>query len=66
MSNNRRASFRRIAVVLATFLVAACVMVTGACAPRPPEETPVPSLIPTVEPPTPTPTAIPTPTLACA
>ena len=66
MSNNWRASFDRIAVVLAAFLVAACVMVTGACAPRPPEETPVPSPTPTVEPPTPTPTAIPTPTLACA
>ena len=66
MSNTQRASFGRIAVVLATFLVAACVMVTGACAPqRPPEETPMPSPTPTVEPPTPTPTAIPTPTLDC-
>ncbi|NIO68589.1 MAG: hypothetical protein GTN71_05970 [Anaerolineae bacterium] len=67
MSNIQKASFHRIAVVLATFLVAACVVVTGACAPqRPPEETPVPSPTPTVEPPPPTPTPIPTPTLACA
>jgi hypothetical protein len=29
MSNNRRASFGRIAVALATFLVVACVMATG-------------------------------------
>jgi len=67
MSNIQRASFRRIAVVLAAFLVAACVMVTGACTPpKPPEETPVPSPTSTLEPPTPTPTPIPTPTLACA
>ena len=67
MSNNRRASFDRIAVALAPFLVVACAMATGACAPqRPPEETPVPSPTSTVEPPTPTPTPIPTPTLACA
>ena len=67
MSNERRAFFRCIAIVLATFLVAACVMATGACAPqRPPEETRAPSPTSTVEPPTPTPTAIPTPTLACA
>lgn len=67
MSNNQRASFRRIAVLLATFLVAACVIATGACAPqRPPEETPGPSPTPTAEPSTPTPTAIPTPTLSCA
>ena len=67
MSNDRRSSFRRIAVALATVLAVACVMATGACAPqRPPEETPVPSPTSTVEPPTPTPTPIPTPTLACA
>jgi hypothetical protein len=67
MSNTQRASFRRIAVVLATFLITACVMATGACTPqRLPEETPVPSPTSTVEPPTPTQTPIPTPTLACA
>ena len=66
MSDYQRASFRSIAVVLATFLVAACVMATGACAPqKPPEETPVPSPTPTVAPPPPTPTPVPTPTLAC-
>lgn len=67
MLNAQRASFRRSAIVLVTFLVAVCVMATGACVPqRPPEETPVPSPTPTVEPPTPTPTAIPTPTPSCA
>jgi hypothetical protein len=67
MSNTWKASFRRTAVALATFLMAACVMVTGACAPqRLPEETLVPSPTSTTEPPTPTTTPIPTPTLACA
>ncbi|TEU16375.1 MAG: hypothetical protein E3J21_10855 [Anaerolineales bacterium] len=67
MPNERRASFHRIAVVLATFLVAACVMATGACAPqRLPEETPVPSPTSTMKPPPPTPTPIPTPTPSCA
>lgn len=67
MSNDRRSSFRRIAVALAALLAVICVMSTGACAPqRPPEATPLPSPTPTVEPPTPTPTAIPIPTPACA
>ena len=67
MSNDRRASSRRIAVALVTLLAAACVVAAGACAPQsPPEETPVPSPTPTVEPPPPTPTAIPTPTPSCA
>ncbi|MDH4135981.1 MAG: hypothetical protein OEW09_04580 [Anaerolineae bacterium] len=67
MSSGRGASFRRITIVVATFLIVACVMVTGACAPqRAPEETPVPSPTPTAEPPPPTPTPVPTPTLSCA
>jgi hypothetical protein len=67
MSNSQGGAFRCIVAVLATLLVVACVMVTGACAPlRAPEETPVPSPTSTVEPPTPTLTPIPTPTLACA
>jgi hypothetical protein len=67
MSHSREASLRRIAIALGTFLVAACVMATGACAPsKPPQETPVPSPTFMMEPPTPTPTPIPTPTLACA
>jgi hypothetical protein len=67
MSHSREASFRRIALALGTFLVAACVMATGACAPsKPPQETPLPSPTLTVEPPPPTPTATPSPTPACA
>jgi hypothetical protein len=66
MSNKCKASFRRITVALVTLLVTACVMTTGACAPSPPEETPLPSPTSTTEPPTPTLTPIPTPTLACA
>lgn len=67
MSNTQRASFGRIALALAPFLVAAWVTATGACAPqKPPEGTPVPSPTSTIQPPTPTSTPIPTPTLACA
>jgi len=66
MSNKCKASFRRTAVTLAIFLVLVGVMATGACAPSPPEETPLPPPTSTREPPTPTLTPIPTPTLACA